>query len=101
MTAPTEFNISQIALPILHTAEPAESLPPQFGVPTVTSPPSPFRVRVLYVFAGKERKNDVAHFLKEMEATEGFQLELTELDLLRDLLQDVTREDVASTHVQA
>ena len=46
-------------------------------------------LRVLYLFAGIERKCDLKHFLEVMQAAWGCRLEMQEVDLLRDVCHDV------------
>ena len=46
-------------------------------------------LRVLYIFAGLERRCDLRHFLEQMQSTWSFKLVMKEIDLLRDVVQDV------------
>ena len=75
------------AVPAPFTAEQAPSNPAAFDLsplPLVpTSPAVPF-VSVLYVFAGKARKSDVGDQLRQLHAEGTINLQLSELDLLRD-----------------
>ena len=53
----------------------------------------PITVRVLYVFAGKQRQSDVGHHLRRMQEQNLIALNLLELDLLRSPDHDVLQAD--------
>ena len=81
-------------------AAPAQTFEPGPAAPTPPLPAAaqaaqqPHLLRVLYVFAGQERKADINFYLR---STENLQLEISEIDVLRDpRAHDVTRQGVWS-----
>ena len=55
-----------------------------------------FTLRVLYLFAGADRKTSVAHYLRKLVEKEGWALEMVEVDLKRGDQFDLTQEQLQS-----
>ena len=52
-----------------------------------------FTLRLLYLFAGAERQTSVVAMLRKMCSSKGWQLEATEIDIKRDKMHDLSREE--------
>ena len=60
----------------------------------------PLQVRVLYVFAGKQRQSDVGSHLRQMQTDKLISLVILELDLLRSPDHDVLQADFWAATMQ-
>ena len=64
------------------------------SAPISTESSDPARtLKVLYIFAGAERKCDLRHYLSVMQEFWHFELSMKEVDLMRSELQDVENDD--------
>lgn len=52
-----------------------------------------FTLRVLYLFAGQERKTSVASYLRKMAEKKGWKLIMEEVDIERDPKEDLSAHD--------
>ena len=52
-----------------------------------------FTLRLLYLFAGAERQTSVVAVLRKMCSSKGWQLDATEIDIKRDKMHDLSREE--------